>query len=348
MAEETYIEQRNDYNRRMIRETIQDMPDYIERYMENMMIYRKYTTCLGYAVDIKTFFTWISQKKLRHENPDFSKITLPLLESLEFDDFQAFLAYIKNYKADDEKRQNSASALRRKLSAIRSLYTYLVQSGRIKNNPAASIKMPKVDRKEVIRMEPNETAQFLDNVEYGLGITERQQKHHDRYKIRDLAILTLLLATGIRVSECVGLNIKDVDFDDDRILVTRKGGKREYVYFGQECRGTLLDYMEEREKIDAKEGHAEAFFLSNRNTRITVRSIELLVKKYSKTATGKEITPHKLRSTFGTSLYNATGDIYLVATTLGHDSINNTKRYTLQEESQKRAVKDLIELREKK
>ena len=163
-----------------------------------------------------------------------------------------------------------------------------------------------------------------------------------------MALLTLLLGTGIRVSECVGLDIHDVDFDNQRMKVRRKGGYEDIVYFGEEVSLALQDYLEERERIIPLTGHENAFFLSMQNRRITVRSVENLVKKYaSKVTTMKKITPHKLRSTYGTTLYQETGDIYLVADVLGHKDVNTTRKHyaAMQDENKRKAAK-AVKLRE--
>src|SRR5699024_8596292 len=132
-------------------------------------------------------------------------------------------------------------------------------------------------------------------------------------KARDLAIITLLLGTGIRVSECIGLNMEDVDFNNDGIKVRRKGGNEAIIYFGDEVRDALEEYLMEREEIITLTGHEDALFLSMQKRRISVRAVENLVKKYADLISSlKNITPHKLRSTYGTSLYRETGDIYLV------------------------------------
>ena len=161
--------------------------------------------------------------------------------------------------------------------------------------------------------------------------------------------MTLLLGTGIRVSECVGLDINDVDFDNNGIKIRRKGGYEVIVYFGDEVREALLDYLEERLQIVPVDGHANALFLSLQQKRLNVRSVENLVKKYAQTVTKlKKITPHKLRSTYGTSLYRETGDIYLVADVLGHKDVNTTKKhYAAIEDSRRRSAANVVKLREK-
>jgi site-specific recombinase XerD len=190
---------------------------------------------------------------------------------------------------------------------------------------------------------------LLDQVESGEKLTERQKKYHEQTKTRDLAIMTLMLGTGIRVSECVGLDIDDLDFKNNGIKIHRKGGAEVVVYFGDEVAEALLDYLEERETIDAAEGHGNALFLSMQKKRIQVRSVENLVKKYSRLITTvKNITPHKLRSTYGTTLYQETGDIYLVADVLGHKDVNTTRRhYAAQADERRRMAGRVVQLREK-
>ena len=219
----------------------------------------------------------------------------------------------------------------------------------IKNNPAALVPMPKKHAKEIIRLEPNEVAILLDQVEDGTKLTKKELEYHKKTKNRDVALLTLLLGTGIRVSECVGLDIQDVNFDVDGIKIRRKGGYEAVVYFGTEVETALLDYLEEREHMIPEQGHENALFLSLQNRRMAVRSVENLVRKYaSRVTTLKKITPHKLRSTYGTTLYQESGDIYLVADVLGHKDVNTTrKHYAAQDDERRRSAAQMVHLREK-
>jgi hypothetical protein len=138
-----------------------------------------------------------------------------------------------------------------------------------------------------------------------------------------------------------------VDFKTNGVKVHRKGGYETVVYFGDETQAALKRYLEERIKIEAAEGHTNALFLSMQRKRISVRAVELLVKKYSSLVTTmKKITPHKLRSTYGTSLYRETGDIYLVADVLGHKDVNTTKKhYAAIEEDRRRKAANIVKLR---
>ena len=178
--------------------------------------------------------------------------------------------------------------------------------------------------------------------------SKRQQSYNKLTKTRDIAILTLLLGTGIRVSECVGLNIEDIDFDTNGFKITRKGGAQTVLYFSEEVATSLQNYLKERLSNEFVSPEEHALFLSIQNKRIGVRAVEQLVKKYSQDCIPlKHITPHKLRSTYGTNLYRETGDIYIVADVLGHRDVNTTKKhYAAISEDSRRKVANVVKLRE--
>ena len=164
----------------------------------------------------------------------------------------------------------------------------------------------------------------LENYDY-----YQYQKYQKITAKRDFALLSLFLGTGIRVSECVGMNLTDVDFENNAFVVTRKGGNQVVLYFSPEVADALADYMEERKNVETLPGHEDALFLSLQRKRITQRAVQNLVKKYAAYAAPlkPKISPHKLRSTYATNLYNETGDIYLVADVLGHSSVDTTRRH---------------------
>ena len=246
------------------------------------------------------------------------------------------------------RHTNEERGIKRKLSSLRSFYKYLYKNEFIQSNPASKVSTPKIHDKNIIRLDADEVANLLDEVESGENLTKKQQMFHDRTKVRDLALLTLMLGTGIRVSECVGLDLDDVDLKNNGIKIHRKGGAEVVVYFGEEVRNALCGYMEERKLITPVSGDENALFLSMQKRRIGVRAVENLVKKYAKLVTNlKNITPHKLRSTYGTSLYRETGDIYLVADVLGHKDVNTTKKhYAAIEEDRRRSAAKYVHLRE--
>ena len=165
-------------------------------------------------------------------------------------DLEEYLEFLKCHSTENkEDLINTERGLTRKMSSLKSFYNYFFRNERIQTNPAALVKLPKLHEKEIIRLEIDEVARLLDLVENGDSLTERQKAYHKKTRVRDLALMTLLLGTGIRVSECIGLNLNDVDFNVDGIRIHRKGGKEVIIYFGDEVELALRDYMEERRHI---------------------------------------------------------------------------------------------------
>ena len=331
-----------------LKELENELPKFCRSYfigIENTTLPR---TKLGYAYDIRLFFQYLEQI-----NPEYKKIgmrnfTIDILDSQTPMDIEEYMIYLKSYEKDGITYTNKERGIKRKMSSLRSLYLYFFKKEMIKTNPTLNVDMPKLYDKAIIRLEPQEIVSLLDVTESGMNMTKRQLAIHEQTKYRDLAILTLLLGTGIRVSECVGIDLNDINFDDGQLLIHRKGGKEAIIYFGEEVEDALLTYLEQRKDMYPKEGHENAFFLSLKNQRITVRAVEMLVKKYSMlSSTVKHITPHKLRSTYGTRLYEESSDIYLVADVLGHKDVNTTRRhYATIDESKRRSARNKVKLRE--
>lgn len=360
MTKGNFHDQQNIANIQKLRSLEASLPAFLKTFFRGIESTTETRTRVAYAVDLKVFFEFAYiglPDKLKDPRKTYD-ICIEncqlmddpkVLENFTSTDVEDFLDYIRYYQNDEGiEYTNSETGIKRKLSSIRAMYNYFHTHQLIDKNPTLQVKMPKIHEKNIIRMEPNEIASFLDTVESGENLTEKQLKFHEKTKVRDLAIMTLLLGTGIRVSECVGLDINDVDFDSDRINIIRKGGNESFVYFGEEIRKALTDYLEERMQITAEPGHENALFLSSRNTRMGARNIEILVRKYARISVGsKHITPHKLRSTYGTQLYTETGDIYLVADVLGHKDVNTTrKHYAAIEEERRRLAKNAVKLRE--
>lgn len=348
MAEKTYHEQERNKCILELRQLQTELPKFLKDYFRGIEYSTAPRTQIGYATDLKTFFEYIKETNSIYRNVDIHDIDLSILTKLNAQDIEEYLEYLKLYTKDGHEYSNDERAIKRKLSALRSMYNYFHKNRIIKENPVTQVDLPRIHKKQIIRLDNDEVDDLLNVVETGEYLTKKQAECHGKLKVRDLAILTLLLGTGIRVSECVGINLDDVDYVNDRIKIVRKGGYESFVYYSEEVRQALLDYMEERDETEPLEGHENALFLSSQRRRITVRSIELLVKKYASTITGKHITPHKLRSTYGTNLYKETGDIYLVADVLGHSDVNTTrKHYAELEEDRKKKFKDAVTLRHK-
>ena len=305
----------------------EDLPDFCREYFVGISANTTPLTRLNYAYDIRTFFKYLCGKIVRFKNKNVKEVTPADIETLSPFEIEAYLSYIEIYKKDGNVVKNGARGKSRKLAAIRSMIKYFEKKQVIRYNPTASVDTPKLREKEIIRLDSHEVESMLDVVDTGAGLSERQQRYQENTRIRDLAMVSLLLGTGIRVSELVGIDLDDINFNDLSFVVTRKGGARVILYFSEEVAGYLYDYYKMRE-ADTTLKNEPALFLSLQKKRITTRAVENIVKKYSAVATPlKHITPHKLRSTFGTQLYRNTGDIYVVADVLGHKDVNTTKRH---------------------
>lgn len=332
-----------------LRELLDTLPSFCRMYFRGMNDTIAPRTKIAYAYDLRVFFEYIMKEKKLLDKFSMQDLPMSYLDKISRPDIEDYLEYLSLYRNQDETEvMNDERGKSRKLASLRSFYNFYFTNELIETNPAALVKMPKLHDKEIIRLDPDEVATLLDQVEDGTKLTQKQLQYHDKTKVRDVALLTLLLGTGIRVSECVGLDIHDVDFKNQAVKVRRKGGYEDVVYFGEEVNDALLSYIEQRKHVIPLSGHENALFLSIQNRRITVRSVENLVKKYAQLVNGlKKITPHKLRSTYGTTLYQETGDIYLVADVLGHKDVNTTrKHYAAMKDAHKRKAAKSVKLRE--
>lgn len=345
-----YHDQININNDLKLREMLKELPRFCMTFFRGIEYTTSSRTRIAYAYDLGVFFNYIKDTNPAYADIEINHFSIDILNKITVDDIEEYLDYLKVYSKNSSEHTNREKGIKRKLSSLKSFYNYFFCNQIIEDNPAAKVRMPKLHESEIIRLDSDEVVRLLDEVESGDNLTKSQKKYHDKTKLRDTALLTLLLGTGMRVSECVGIDINDVDFKNSGIKVRRKGGYEAIVYFGDEVEIALLNYLEYRNTIKPVAGHENALFLSLQNKRISVRSVENLVKKYSGLITTlKHITPHKLRSTYGTNLYKETGDIYLVADVLGHKDVNTTrKHYAAIEDRRRYNARNEVSLRRNK
>ena len=316
MQTKTYHEQIQIDETIRLREILQTLPPFAKDYFRAIEPRSSAKTRMNYAYDIRVFFHFLMENNSFYKNYTIDQFKVSDLERLKPVDIEEYMEYLKVYNREGERITNSEKGLSRKMSALRSFYQYYFKHQMIEKNPTLLVDMPKLHEKAIIRLDTDEVALLLDYVEHaGEHLTGQSLTYYRKTRDRDLAILTLLLGTGIRVSECVGLDLTDVDFKNNGITVTRKGGNQMVVYFGSEVANALDTYIcGDRKAATPLSGHENALFLSTRRTRMGVQAIENMVKKYARQVTpNKKITPHKLRSTYGTALYKETGDIYFFA-----------------------------------
>ncbi len=351
----TYHKEENLKLTKKLRSLQEDLPGFCSDFFRGVSDTLQIKTRIVYAEDLRIFFFYLCNVNENFSNRSNEKdFTVDDLDKISAIDIEKFSEYLSAYEMPHWQNKdkiivhtNSASGKMRKLSTLRTFYKYYFKKELIRTNPTLLVDLPKLKEKPIIRLEPNESANLLDAIESGDTLTDRQRKM-TKMPLRDLAIITLLLGTGIRISECVGIDIRDINFNDDSFIVTRKGGNQAILYMPAEVKEALLNYYnEERKEITPVSGDENAFFLSSHKKRISVSNVQKMLKKYTDTVVSqKKISPHKLRSTYGTNLYNETGDIYLVAEVLGHSDINTTKKhYTAINEDRKRSAAKVTKLR---
>lgn len=336
-----HFEKRQHYIERS-RDILSDLPSYCADYISDKLASEKFqpSTCYAYAGELGMFFDFLTSSGRPFENQDKRTISLEQLNTLTYHVISAYLSHVTSYKQKDEDslaekvrvRTNGGAAKARKYSCIRSFFSYLVLHHLISNNPCLGVDAPEIKEKPIVKLDTDDKRAFYDSVRSGLGLTGRQLAISEYMKLRDDAIVSLLLGTGIRVSELVGIDLGDINELKSSIMIIRKGGKIQPIYMGPNLFSLIQEYIQTArphfvapESLDTE----QALFLSQQRRRITVRSVENLVKKYADASlgVGSGISPHKLRSTYGTNLYRATGDINLVADALGHSNINTSAKH---------------------
>ena len=349
---EYYKEKKYLQKEKMI-ELLDELPDFAKKYINDKRLRTQSSTLIQYCYDLITFYKYLLEKNpvFRKRYNSIKQFTYDDMKNLNSDDVTEYMLYLEfnvptKNNPNGIKHENGKRAIARKMAPLRGMFQYHFEHGNIDSNPMTLVKLPSLKKdKNIIRLDAAETSDILNCVDNNIGSTsERMSKFRVRTKFRDLAIMTLLLGTGMRVSECAGLDLTDVNFTDNSLVIVRKGGGQDVIYFGDEVAEALENYIEnERPALaeKAKEGHEDALFYSLQSKRISIDALENLVKKFGKIAVpNKKITPHKLRSTYGTALYRETGDIRLVADVLGHENVNTTVQYyaAIEDEHKRKAA----------
>ncbi len=332
----------------------EQLPAFCEDFFVGIEPQTSILSRLNYAYDLNIFFDYLLKNvRAFKDYTDVHEFVCEDLNKITLGNLEAYMEYLSFFEFGGKEHVNGEKGKSRKISTVRSFFKYYFNHDRIPSNVSAKLTMPKQHDKDIIRLEKREVERILDIAETGDGMTDHQKKFQRNTNARDFALISLLLGTGIRVSECVGLNLNDVDFETNAFTITRKGGNQAILYFGDEVASALKDYIdherknliERNEKVKGIE--RDALFLSLQVSRLSVRAVENIIKKYAQAAAPlKKISPHKLRSTFGTNLYRATGDIYLVADVLGHRDVNTTKKhYAAIEEDHRKLAAQVVKLR---
>lgn len=357
MAAQTYHKLQSYKHNERIKQMLKELPPVCSDYFRSISQTSSSLTRLAYAYDLRLFFNYLCNERFSFANSSPGYMSINEISAITARDIEGFQEYLLQYaKAENGGPsptptliQNNELGIMRKLCSVRSLFEYLFKNEMIPANVATLVSLPKKKEKPILYLEPDEVQEMIDAVISGNGLTAKQKAYLDATRTRDLAILMLFLGTGIRVSELVGLDVNDIDLEKNAFVVTRKGGNQTILYYSDQIKQLIEDYLTERQTITPLEGSENALFLSLQRRRITARAVENMVKKYALIASPlkKRLSPHKLRSTFGTNLYQETGDIYLVADALGHSDVNTTRRhYAAMTDQRKREASKRIKLPE--
>ncbi len=331
-----------------LKELLRMLPDCAREYIHSKEMSSQTSSLISYCYDLLAFFMYLKEASHYYDKYEVCDFRLDDLENISSEDIYEYMRYLK-FNIGEVNHENENRAIARKMAPLRGMYRFHLKNEHIKRDPTAQVDLPKYKKdKNIIRMNNYEVLSVLESVRNAefQTMSEHQKVYALKTKQRDFAILTLMLGTGIRVSECRGLDLDDIDFIVNSLTIVRKGGGQDLIYFGAPVAEALKDYVEgEREAIRPVEGHEKALFYSMQGRRISVDAIEKLVKKYAMIAIPtKKITPHKLRSTYGTALYRETGDIRLVADVLGHENVNTTiDYYAAIEDNHKRSAADAVD-----
>lgn len=349
----SYFEERNDKTLASIEDTLDTLPDFARQFNVGISMRTSPLTRLGYLRDIRVFCDFLTKRV--YKTKQVSELTLDDLQKLTPTDIETYIDWLSSYTMGGKRYSCKEYAKERKVSSLRALFKYFYKKEKLDLDIMTKVDTPKTHLKPIIRLDVNEVVDILDEAESGENLEGRQKSFHDFTAVRDHAMLSLFLGTGIRISECVGLNKSDINFQDNSFIVTRKGGNTTVLYFSDEVADALrayIDWLDDQVLSKTPFGlritDKDALFISMKGGRITPRAVELMVKKYAKAITPlKKITPHKLRSTYGTNLYRETHDIFVVADVLGHKDVNTTrKHYAAMSDEIRRDVVNKIKLRD--
>ncbi|HJJ11619.1 MAG TPA: tyrosine recombinase XerC [Clostridiaceae bacterium] len=308
---------------------IEDNPGFLNSFLDYTatILNKSQNTVKEYNYDLNTFLKYILYHFKMTNEKDLKQISirnmsLETVSKITLDDIHSFLFYLTN-------TYNSKAATRaRKVSSIRVFFNYLCnKAGLIEKNPAQNLETPKLDKRIPKYLTLDDSKKLLEAV----------NDMDDRNKERDYAIITLFLNCGMRLSELVGINIKDINFNDQKLNVIGKGNKERTIYLNSACMNAVNKYLAVRPHDNVKYDSKDALFLSERRERISNRTVQYIVKQELKRAglDTNKYSVHKLRHTAATLMYKyGNVDIRALQELLGHESIATTEIYTHVDNSQ--------------
>lgn len=370
LAEVIYmaISRQHMIHEKKLEEMVKLMPHYVGEYVDDKLDNRSSSTLLNYLHDYRIFFEWLIREGIT-DSVQIRDIPLSVLENLKLDDAKNFFKYLQRREIPinkNETKKPEKVSINRKISSLRSLFKYLTTQTENEEgepyfyrNVMLKIEVNKVKETLGARaskisskiFQNDEDVSFLDFVQniYETELPEdsRKKAYFKRDKERDIAILSLFLGSGIRVNELSNLRLRDLDFQENTINIIRKGGKQDTIPVVPESMEDVKNLLKIRaERYNASnEDYDYVFVNKKKNVAVPLsnRAIGDLVKKYTKAfKSNKSMSPHKLRHTYGTNLWEETGDIHLLMRQLGHSSTSTAALYSNpDQEKAKQAAKQL-------
>lgn len=304
---------------RKIQEKIDGLPNYIVNFYYSLN-QKSHTTKLRYINNVLRF--------LEHKsNNNISSITIEDIKNIKSLDIEMYISQISIYQRGNNTKELSEATKASIYSSISSFFSFLVKNGYIETNPFSDnkIERPKIPDTEITFLTPEEVKMVENQIIRGCGNSLAIAKQQD-WKYRDYLLFRIPVVNGLRVTALSEINVDDIDLDNKTIKVIEKGNIHKKVFIDDKTCMFIEMWLKQRKNL-LKGVECDALFISNRKTRMSVRSIEHIINKYTEKTVDKHITPHKLRSTCGTNLYQIKKDIYLVADVLGHKTTSPTKKY---------------------
>src|SRR5579862_4044894 len=287
-----------------------DMDEFLERYINYLRYERNASphTIRNYHSDLLQFRDYLTGGDAE------AKVNVGAVTTQQ----------IRGFLSSLFEREKKKSSIGRKLAAVRAFYKFLAKEGVLAANPAATVSTPKLDKTLPRIMTEEEMNNFLNAVAEAAPTGEPIMR-------RDRAMLELLYASGLRVSELAGLDLRSINFGDGMLLVRGKGRKERIVPFGSKAKEALEEYLPVREKImmEGRKSGQTAVFLNTKGARLTTRSIDRLLKKYVKAfGPNVKVSPHSMRHAFASHLLTEGADLRAIQEMLGHKSLATTQKYT--------------------
>lgn len=307
----------------ILADLVNKLPSFCYSFLLNTSLELSITTRMAYARDLLHFFNYLIYT-------DYFSNKHSLASELSFTDLKEVDSMcISSYLSAYYDTGCSKKTVSRKRSSLSSFFNYMLLNKRIDSNPVnASTKVIIPSNDNFVFLTVDEQNVLLSAISTGSTLTKTQKPYHAKYALRDLSIVLLFLDTGMRVSELHGININDVDFDECSVVVLRKGGSLQTLYFSDDTRDALNKYLSARINKEYF-SLSDPLFVTAKGDRLSVRAIQMMISKYATSSLPQKrhISPHKMRSSFAMTYYEATKDILALQKKLNHKHLSTTNIY---------------------